>query len=444
MSSKTESLGVMSMEQAVHESEQGSARRKLLRSAVLLAIAGGVSRRVAAEAAAPSGSSSTREEPQSVSLPQYPDDVMRPVNLHEVEDVARTKLSLPAYDYVAAGAADELTMRANRAAFGDYWIRRRVMVDTSNVDTSLDLLGFKLAHPILLAPVAARDLMAHHGDRLTALAAYNSKAVLVGAPRELMLELGKKNQAPHWWAAGLGHATREEAARWSKENEDAGASALCVSFDYPYSGARDRPSRDHWESQWSETGRYDTPGGEVAFQAGMIAPFTPNLRWQYLAWVRDATKLPIVVKGITTGEDAMRALAAGASAIIVSNHGGRTLDGAFATLSVLPEVADAVGGKVPVLMDGGIRRGGDVVKAVALGAKAILIGRPYLWGLAAFGQVGVQRVVELLQGELRIALGLSGTGNLRAIDRSMVRAAWKAYTRGLHARHARAPKVVRP
>jgi len=176
----------------------------------------------------------------------------------------------------------------------------------------------------------------------------------------------------------------------------------------------------------------------------MIAPYTPNLRWQYLGWIRDVTKLPIVVKGITTGEDARLAVAAGASAIIVSNHGGRTLDGAFATLSVLPEVVDAVDGRVPVLVDGGVRRGGDVVKAVALGARAILIGRPYLWGLAAFGQIGVQRVVELLQGELRVALGMSGTGNLRAIDRSLIRPAWKAYSRRQRERHARAPKTVGP
>jgi isopentenyl diphosphate isomerase/L-lactate dehydrogenase-like FMN-dependent dehydrogenase len=369
---------------------------------------------------------------------------MRPVNLHEFENVARTKISQPLYDYVAAGAADELTLRANRAAFADYWIRRRVMVDTSDVDTSVDLLGVKLAHPILLAPVGMRGLMAHDGDRLTALAASNSKAVLVGAPRELMIELGKQNAAPRWWAASLGHATREEAVRWTKENEGAGAGALCVSFDYPYSGARDRPSRDHWESQWSETGRYDTAGGEVAFQAGVVAPFTPNLRWQYLGWVRDVTKLPIVVKGITTGEDAKRALSAGANAVIVSNHGGRTLDGALGTLSVLSEVTDAVSGKVPVLMDGGVRRGGDVVKAVALGAKAVLIGRPYLWGLAAFGQIGVQRVVELLQGELRIALGLSGTGRLGAVDRAMIRPAWKEYSRSRNLHPARAAKPVGP
>jgi 4-hydroxymandelate oxidase len=419
---------------------QMSARRKLLRSAFLLALSARISRGTSGQSPGPSDSD-TKGDAQPISNPRYPAEVMQPVNLHEFEDVAKTKLARPAYDYVAAGAADELTMHANRAAFGDFWIRRRVMVDTSSVDTSLELLGFRLAHPILLAPVGVRELMSANGDRLTALAAFHSKTLLVGAPSKLMLALSRQNQAPRWWAATLGHATREEARDWCKENEDAGASALCVSFDYPYAGARDRVSRDHWESQWSDTGRYDTAGGEVAFQAGMIAPLTPSLRWEYVGWIRDATKLPIVVKGVTTGEDASEAVRAGVNAIIVSNHGGRTLDGAFATLSVVPEVVDAIRDKLPVLMDGGVRRGGDVVKALALGAKAILIGRPYLWGLAAFGQFGVQRVVELLQGELRVALGLSGTGNLQALDRTLVRQAWKPYARQ---RETRSGKVSAP
>lgn len=438
---------MITMRQDIKYSQEDETRRDVLRSVLLAAIAGGIPRVIPAQSEGTAADKSSNEEKtggQPLALPQYPDDIMRPVNLHEFESVARARLPLPAYNYVAAGAADELTMRANLAAFDDYWIRRRVMVDTSNVDTSLDLFGIHLEHPILLAPVGVRNLMQHDGDRSTAIAALNSKAILVGAPLDLMRELGKRKQAPRWWAATLGHATQDDAVHWSKENESAGASALCVSFDYPYSGARDRPSRDHWESQWSETGRYDTAGGEVAFQAGMLAPFTPALTWQFLRWVRGVTELPIVVKGITTGEDAKRAVDAGANAIIVSNHGGRTLDGAFATLSVLPEVVDSVGGRIPVLMDGGVRRGGDVMKALAMGAKAVLIGRPYLWGLAAFGQAGVQRVVELLQGELRVALGLSGTGNLRSIDRSLIRQAWKPYSRshGSSATHRR--KTARP
>jgi 4-hydroxymandelate oxidase len=422
------------MEEFANRRIDCSTRRNLLRSALLLGMGSAASSRaLTAQRKASPGNQEPEEESNDtriVSLPQYSDDVMRPVNLHEFEDVAKRKLTFFAYDYVAAGAADELTLRANRAAFGGYWVRRRSLVDTSNVDTSVELLGSKLAHPILLAPIGVRDLMIPGGDRLTAIAAHNAKAILVGAPREVIIDLAKRNLAPQWWAATLGHATRDEAVRWIKENEDAGASALCITVDYPYSGARDRPSRDHWESQWSDTGRYDTAGGEVEFQAGMLAPLTPNLTWQYISWVRDSTKLPVVVKGITTGEDARRAVAAGAHAIVVSNHGGRTLDGTFATLTVLPEVVTAIERRIPVLVDGGIRRGGDLIKALALGATAIQIGRPYMWGLAAFGQVGVQRVVELLQGELRIALGLSGTGNLRVIDRSLIRPAWKAYVRG--------------
>jgi isopentenyl diphosphate isomerase/L-lactate dehydrogenase-like FMN-dependent dehydrogenase len=145
------------------------------------------------------------------------------------------------------------------------------------------------------------------------------------------------------------------------------------------------------------------------------------MTWDYLDWLHGGSSLPVVVKGVVTREDAALAVSRGASAIVVSNHGGRTLDGSIPTLYALPEVVEAVEGRIPVLVDGGIRRGTDIVKALALGAKAILIGRPYLWGLAAFGQEGVERVVELLQAELRIAMGMGGVSSLAAIDKSMVR-----------------------
>ena len=216
----------------------------------------------------------------------------------------------------------------------------------------------------------------------------------------------------------------------AKRSEGNGASALCVTVDYPYTGARDRPSRDQWDPEWARTRVFGTPEFRAGFQAGMIDPYNSNLTWEWMKWVRPQTKLPIVMKGILTAEDARLAVEHGVQAIIVSNHGARTLDGMGGTLDALPEVVEAVNGRVPVLVDGGIRRGGDVIKAIALGAKAILIGRPFLWGLAAFGQDGVQRVVELLHGELRIALGLSGAGSLKAIDRSFIRPAWKAYRPG--------------
>jgi isopentenyl diphosphate isomerase/L-lactate dehydrogenase-like FMN-dependent dehydrogenase len=247
---------------------------------------------------------------------------------------------------------------------------------------------------------------------------------------DLIQKLQAEGAAPTWWAASLGHKTRDEAQEWVKRNEAAGASALVIAMDYPYTGLRDLPSRNEWESQWSTSAipRFNTGEGEIEFQAAMTYPYFPAMRWEWFDWVRKSTKLPIVAKGITTGEDALKAVKGGADAIAVSNHGGRTLDGAQATLHALPEVVNAVGSKVPVIVDGGVRRGGDVIKAAALGARAVMIGRPYLWALAAFGQEGVQRCIEMLAGETRIALGLSGAATFDKVNRSMVRPAWKPYT----------------
>jgi 4-hydroxymandelate oxidase len=388
---------------------------------------------VAAQTQTPAGEppattpASPPARPGVIRPPVYRDEIMKVVNLHEFEPLAKKKVSVPAYNYIAAGAADELTLNANRDAFGDFWVRRKVMVDVSRIDTSLELLGRKLEHPILLGPVGLRTLMAPDGERLTALAAAHTKSTLVGVSPTVVQELSKSGQALMWWAATLGHATEKETTDWAKRNEELGAAALCVTVDYPYTGARDRPSRDRWEAEWARTRVYSTAEGSIQFQPGMLDPYISNLTWTWLKWARSASKLPIVVKGVMTAEDARLCIDHGANAVVVSNHGARTLDGTGGTLHVLSEVVDAVNGRIPVLMDGGIRRGGDIIKAMALGAKAILIGRPYLWGLGAFGQEGVQRVIELLHGELRIALALSGAGTLSALNRSFIRPAWKGY-----------------
>jgi 4-hydroxymandelate oxidase len=367
------------------------------------------------------------DRPPVVNLPVYRDEIMKVINLHEFEDAAKKALSVAAYDYVAAGAGDELTLKANREAFSHYWVRRKIMVDVSKVDTSFELFGKTYDHPILLGPGGGKNIVAADGERLSALAAAKSKAIMVGGQMPMLAEMGQAGTAPTWWSATLGEATEPQALDFVKRSEDSGASAICITVDYPYTSARDRPSRDLWDPEWARTRVYGTPEFRVGFQAGMLDPYTPNLTWDWMKWVRPQTKLPIVMKGILTAEDAKLAVENGVSAIIVSNHGARTLDGMGGTLDALPEVVEAVNGRVPVLVDGGIRRGGDVIKALALGAKAILIGRPFLWGLAAFGQDGVQRVVELLQGELRIALGLSGAGTVKNVDRSFIRPAWKPY-----------------
>jgi isopentenyl diphosphate isomerase/L-lactate dehydrogenase-like FMN-dependent dehydrogenase len=212
-----------------------------------------------------------------------------------------------------------------------------------------------------------------------------------------------------WWAATLGHVSRPLARNWARRHEEAGATALFVTVDHPYTPNRDRNIRNKYGD----------------YRAGVLRPTVPNLTWDYLEWLRSGSSLPIVIKGILTPEDAELAVENGAAAISVSNHGGRTLDGVTPTLMALPDVVDAVGGRVPVLIDGGIRRGADILKALALGATAVLLGRAYVWGLAAFGQVGVQRAVDLLRAELKVSMGLAGMPNLASINRSLVRLPWE-------------------
>ena len=374
-----------------------------------------------------SQASQERERPEIISPPTYRDEIMAPVNLHEFETAAKKTINKAAYDYIAGGAADELTLRANREAFGRFWIRRRVMKDVSTMDTSLELLGQKLEHPILLAPASEKQLLDPDGDRVSARAARKTKSIYVVSALDTMNEMSQAGEAPTWWAATLGQPTQTSAEEFAKRAEDSGTAAICVSVDYPYTGVRDRDSRNKFDLESIQTGVYSTSGPPSdGFQTGMLQPYTPSMTWEYLNWLHGATPLPVVVKGIVTGEDAWLAVEHGAQAVIVSNHGGRTLDGMLGTLDALPEVVDAVNGRVPVLMDGGIRRGGDVLKALGLGATAVLIGRPYLWGLGAFGQEGVQRVVELLRGELMVAMGLTCMPNLGSIQQSLVRRAWTA------------------
>jgi isopentenyl diphosphate isomerase/L-lactate dehydrogenase-like FMN-dependent dehydrogenase len=364
--------------------------------------------------------------PARIYPPNYSDEVMAPVNVYEIEDVARKKVPPLAYDYIAGGSAGELTLEANREAFLHVQLRRRVGVDVSKIDTSLELLGKKLDFPILLGPGGHKNLIYADGERVAAQGAGHSKAVYMTGPSEWMAKMQGSPEAPVWWASSLGFSDKESAQAFAKRAEDGGASAISITVDYPYTAPRDREVRNKFDFAWSsnQTGVPANPGAssdrEEPAIAGMIWPFVTAMTWEVFDWLHTATKLPIVVKGIVTAEDARAAVEHGAQAIIVSNHGGRTLDGMIPTLYALPEVVTAVNGRVPVLVDGGIRRGSDIVKAMSLGATAVLIGRPYYWGLAAFGQVGVQRVIEMLHGEMMVAMAQSGIPNLASFDRSLV------------------------
>jgi len=363
--------------------------------------------------------------PPRIYPPTYSDDVMAPVNVNEIEEIARQKVPPMAYDYVAGGSAGELTLQANREAFVHVQLRRRVGVDVSKIDTSLELLGSKLNFPILLGPGGHKNLIYADGERVAAQGAAHSKALFVTSPTDWIAKM-KGPDAPVWWAASLGFSEQAAAQAFAKRAEDAGASAICITVDYPYTPPRDREIRNNFDFEWSSNKDGVPPNPNVTnvrktpAVAGMIWPFVTGMTWKVIDWLHGATKLPVVIKGIVTAEDARAAVERGAQAVVVSNHGGRTLDGMIPTLYALPEVVAAVNGRVPVLMDGGIRRGSDIVKAMSLGAKAVLIGRPYYWGLAAFGQIGVQRVIEMLHGEMMVAMGQSGIPNLAAFDRSFV------------------------
>jgi isopentenyl diphosphate isomerase/L-lactate dehydrogenase-like FMN-dependent dehydrogenase len=348
--------------------------------------------------------------PRTKFPPQHSAKVMEPVNVHEIQAIAAKNVSAAVYDYASGGSEDDGTLLGNLEAFRRTMLRRRVMVDVSTIDTSLDVLGTQLAFPILLAP-ASKNRVVPQGDRVAAIGAHDANALygIVGNAHAFIGELTKAGQAPKWMASTLGHDDRTETRDWARRNEDAGATWLSVTVDYQYTPNRDNNIRNRF----------------AGFDAGVLRPSTPGMTWDYLSWMRSGSKLPIVVKGILNGEDAEAAVKYGADAIIVSNHGGRAYDGAVPTLVALPECVDAVGGKIPVFIDGGIRRGVDVLKALALGAKGVFIGRPHCWGLMAFGAVGVQRVVELLHAELTVAMGLAGASNLAAIKRSMVRLPWE-------------------
>jgi isopentenyl diphosphate isomerase/L-lactate dehydrogenase-like FMN-dependent dehydrogenase len=349
-------------------------------------------------------------------------DVLGPVNVHEFEEAAKRKLNKLAYDFIAGGVEDELTLQANRAAYKRVAIVPRVMVDVSAADTSLELLGLKLEAPIVVAPSGGKNLVMPNAESIVAKGALASKTLLCAATGpEKLLEDG---QPLNWWTNTTGHANKSSAAGYARRVEDRGAKGIVVTVDNQYQSNRDRNNRNHFDYGYMRSG-VPKPGEVVGpgnpARAAMWEPHTPSMTWDYVDWLRGACKLPVILKGILNAEDARTAVDRGASAIVVSNHGGRQLDGVIATLDALPDVVDAAGGKVPVLMDGGIRRGSDILKALALGAKAVQVGRPPLWGLGAFGQPGVERVLWMLGAELKLDMALAGCPNLAAINRKLTR-----------------------
>ncbi|MGH7731582.1 MAG: alpha-hydroxy acid oxidase [Candidatus Eiseniibacteriota bacterium] len=355
------------------------------------------------------------------------------MSVADYEALARARMDRGAFDYFAGGAGDERTLAMNVSAFDRWVLRPRVLVDMRSVDTSTTVLGQPLRSPILLAPAAFHRLAHPEGERATARAAAAAGTVfVVSTVSSVSIEevAASAAGAPLWfqlYAYKDPAITRDMVAR----AEAAGCRALVLTVDTPMLGRRERDARNrfalpegiepaNFAAIHHLVAAHAAREGQSPFHAQVQQLFDPSLDWEKVAWLKSITRMPVLLKGVVTPEDARLAVQAGVAGIVVSNHGGRQLDGAEATLMALPRVVDAVAGALPVMMDGGIRRGVHVLTALALGAKAVFIGRPYLWGLAVDGERGVRGVCELLREELELAMALSGRSSVDRIDRSLV------------------------
>jgi 4-hydroxymandelate oxidase len=349
--------------------------------------------------------------------------------VEDLAEQARALLTPEVWDYIDGGAGAERTLRANRSAFDEVRLRPRVMIDVSTCDTSTTLLGAPMRAPIGVAPVAYHRLVHEEAETATARGAAGSLCVVSFFASRTIEEIAAAASGPLWLQL---YWLRERATLVSLVGraEAAGYRAIVLTVDTPQVGRRLRDMRNGFALDPSiraanlddalTTRSYRREAGRSAIAAHAAHTFDASLTWADLDWLRGITRLPIVLKGILTAEDAARAVQSGVDAVVVSNHGGRQLDGAPASLHALVEVSAAVRGACPVIMDGGVRGGGDVFAALALGANAVLIGRPVLWALSVAGADGVGDLLDLLGDELAHTMALAGRPTLAAIDRSAV------------------------
>lgn len=349
------------------------------------------------------------------------------VNVFDLENVARRNLSRAHWTYISQGVDDELTLRANHEAYQRLHLRARRLVDVSVVERALTLFDEALPSPILMAPVGGLGMAHADGDKEAAAGAALSghKMVMSTAATFGIEDVVAARGEPVWyqlyptndWRVTEGLVRKAEAH---------GSTVMFLTVDIP---ARNQDRMRRFDRSSGDCLDCHDPAAGFADKAmlrGLDAPRNvgagnPAMDWDFVKRLKDFTRMKLVIKGLTQPEDAALAVEHGADGVLVSNHGGRADESGFATIDSLPEVVGAVGGRVPVLVDGGIRRGTDVLKALALGASAVLVGRPYVWGLGAFGRLGVARALQILDQELEIAMRQAGTPRLADIDRRALR-----------------------
>ncbi len=350
-----------------------------------------------------------------------------PMNLFDFEARAKEALPRQIWDFIEAGAFDEVTTRRNRAALDAIALRPRFLVDVQSRDVSTTVLGQAVSLPVMISPAGGHKVAHPDGELATARAAGAAGTIMVlsTSSNHSMEEVAQAAKGPLWFQ--LYHRGYDLTEMLVHRAEEAGYSAICLTVDTPVPGPKERDVRN----------RYVRPRGlELANFVGEEAMlglvsgtdeasnwdphYVSPMTWSGLGWLRSLSSLPLVIKGIRTAEDARLCAENGVDGILVSNHGGRQVDGTMSSIETLPEIVEAVQGRVEVYLDSGIRRGADVLRALALGARAVLIGRPLFWGLAVDGEAGVRMVLELLRQELDRAMAYCGVTDLDGINRSLV------------------------
>lgn len=354
---------------------------------------------------------------------------MQPINLFDYAEAARGKLDPMVYDYYAGGALDEITLRENHAAYDRIRLQYRVLAGVGARELATTVLGQAVSMPILVAPTAFHKMAHSDGEVGAARAAARADTVFVlsSLSNTAMEEVFPACTGPRWFQLYI-YKDRGVTRELIQRAEAAGAQAIVLTVDAPVWGTREKDVRNGFQLKPGlsvenvvPAGKGDFPRGEGSGLAAYVNTlFDGSLSFEDLEWLCTNTKLPVVVKGVCHPADAVACAKSGAKAVVVSNHGGRQLDTCPATIEVLPEIVEALAGRIETYVDGGIRRGTDVVKALALGARAVLVGRPVLWGLAVNGEDGVSSVLELLRREFSDAMALCGCTRIEQIQRGLI------------------------
>ena len=350
------------------------------------------------------------------------------LKLDDFEPAARAVLPRGIYDYIAGGAEDEATLRDNRDAFARYRFRYKILAGADRPDLSTEVLGQRFTMPVHLAPAAIQRMAHPEGEAAAYRAAGDAGiAYCLSTLSSVSIEdLATAGTGVRWFQLYM-HSERAVSAAFVERAVDAGYSAIVLTVDLARTGRRERDIRNAFSlpdgvsyANLEGRRRSATADGPDPFARNVNANTNAALGWEDLEWLVATTALPVIVKGVVRADDARRAVDAGARGLVVSNHGGRQLDYAIASLDALPDVVQAVGSKVPLLLDGGVRRGTDVLKALCLGASGVLIGRPYLYALAAGGAQGVRDLLAMLREEIALSMSLLGAHRLSELSQDLL------------------------